>query len=122
MKCLSVVRKNRHTAAQPRRRRKSPGLSLLGRSPTLLQNRANRCWSRRDLAAHLPDRTGASCENVVKTIVFLIDLADYPVMNEIDATYFPRHPPARATVQVAALPRGARIEIDAIAFAKRSPG
>jgi 2-iminobutanoate/2-iminopropanoate deaminase len=62
-----------------------------------------------------------SCENVVKTTVFLIDMADYAVMNEIYATYFPRQPPARTAVQVTALPRGARIEIDAIAVVDRSP-
>jgi 2-iminobutanoate/2-iminopropanoate deaminase len=47
-----------------------------------------------------------------------IDMADYPAMNEVYATYFPRRAPARTTVQVSALPRGARIEIDAIAVAE----
>ena len=62
-----------------------------------------------------------SCENVVKTTVFLLDMADYAAMNEIYATYFPRQPPARTAVQVTALPRGARIEIDAIAVVDRGP-
>ena len=53
--------------------------------------------------------------HVVKTTVFLIDLADFAAMNEVYATYFPELPPARSTVQVAALPRGARVEIEAIA-------
>lgn len=59
-----------------------------------------------------------SADNVVKTTVFLVDMADFPAMNEVYALYFPRQAPARTTVQVSALPRGARIEIDAIAVAK----
>lgn len=58
---------------------------------------------------------GAS--TVVKTTVFLIDMADYPAMNDIYASYFKDHLPARTTVAVAGLPRGARIEIDAVAVA-----
>ena len=58
---------------------------------------------------------GLSLEHVVKTMVFLTDLADFPVMNEIYATYFPQNPPARSCVQVAALPAGAKIEIEVIA-------
>ena len=54
-------------------------------------------------------------ENVVRTTVFLADMADYGVMNEIYATYFAEALPARMTVQVSALPRGARIEIEAVA-------
>lgn len=58
---------------------------------------------------------GAS--NVVKTSVFLVDRADFAAMNEIYASYFDVHTPARTTIAVAGLPRGARIEIDAIAVA-----
>lgn len=58
---------------------------------------------------------GAS--NVVKTSVFLVDMADFAAMNEIYASYFGSHTPARTTIAVAGLPRGARIEIDAIAVA-----
>ncbi len=58
---------------------------------------------------------GAGFQHVVKTTVFLVDLADFPKMNEIYARAFAHHPPARSTVQVAALPRGARIEIEAVA-------
>ena len=58
---------------------------------------------------------GMSLSNVVRTTVFMIDLAEFPRMNEVYAKYFPQDPPARSTVQVAALPRGARVEIDAIA-------
>jgi 2-iminobutanoate/2-iminopropanoate deaminase len=58
---------------------------------------------------------GLSLDNVVKTTVFMADLADFSKMNEVYAQFFPRNPPARTTVQVAALPRGARIEIEAVA-------
>jgi len=54
-------------------------------------------------------------ENVVKTTVFLIDLADFPRMNEVYGRHFGKQPPARSTIQVAALPRGARVEIDLVA-------
>jgi 2-iminobutanoate/2-iminopropanoate deaminase len=61
--------------------------------------------------------SGASFEHVVRTTIYLADLADFAKVNEVYASFFPAQvpPPARATVQVAALPRGARVEIDAIA-------
>jgi 2-iminobutanoate/2-iminopropanoate deaminase len=59
---------------------------------------------------------GASFASVVKTTIFLIDLGDFGAVNEIYARYFPSQPPARATVQAAGLPRGALIEIEAIAI------
>lgn len=58
---------------------------------------------------------GASFATVVKTTIFLTDLADFAAVNEIYGRHFPSRPPARATVQVAALPKGALVEIDAIA-------
>lgn len=59
---------------------------------------------------------GARMEDVAKTTVYLADLAaDFPAMNEVYATAFAGHAPARATVGVAALPLGARVEIDAVA-------
>jgi len=58
---------------------------------------------------------GAELRSVVKTTVYLADLKDFPRMNEVYSRYFVAEPPARATVQVAALPRGVRVEIDAIA-------
>jgi len=58
---------------------------------------------------------GAGFQHVVKTTIYLTDLADFAKVNEVYGGYFPSNPPARATVQVAALPRGARVEIDAIA-------
>jgi 2-iminobutanoate/2-iminopropanoate deaminase len=54
-------------------------------------------------------------ENVVKASVFLADLADFPQMNEVYGKYLGKEPPARSTIQAAALPKGARIEIDVIA-------
>jgi 2-iminobutanoate/2-iminopropanoate deaminase len=59
---------------------------------------------------------GLSFQNIVKTTVFLTDLADFHTVNKIYASYFKQAPPARSTVQVSALPKGARIEIEAIAI------
>lgn len=58
---------------------------------------------------------GVSMENVIKTTVFLTDLADFNDMNEIYGAYFTSDPPARSCVEVAALPKGAKIEIEAVA-------
>ena len=58
---------------------------------------------------------GASLAAVVKTTIFLADLQDFGAVNEVYARFFPSTPPARSTVQVAGLPKGALIEIDAIA-------
>lgn len=58
---------------------------------------------------------GLGLADVVKTTVFLADIADAPVLNEVYGRLFPAPYPARSTVQVAALPAGARIEIEAIA-------
>jgi len=64
---------------------------------------------------------GAGFENVVKATIFVVDLADFATVNEIYGKRFPRNPPARSTVQVAALPRGARVEIELIARQSRPP-
>lgn len=58
---------------------------------------------------------GMGFGDVVKTTVFLADLADFAKMNELYARRFPGAAPARSTVQVAALPRGARVEIEVVA-------
>jgi 2-iminobutanoate/2-iminopropanoate deaminase len=60
---------------------------------------------------------GSSMEKVVKTTVFLSDLKNFEAMNAVYATYFAGTPPARSTVQAAALPRGVNVEIDLIALA-----
>jgi len=61
---------------------------------------------------------GSDLAHVVKTTVFLADLGDFTAMNEAYAVRFGEHRPARSTFQVAALPRGARIEIECIAVKK----
>lgn len=62
------------------------------------------------------EAAGTSLNNVVKTTVFLADMGDFTAMNEVYAKYFSENKPARATVQAAGLPRGARVEIDCIAI------
>ena len=54
----------------------------------------------------------------VKTIVFLKDMADFPKMNAVYAEFFPDNPPARSTVQVAALPKDGCVEIEVVALVK----
>ena len=58
---------------------------------------------------------GSSMRQVVKTTVFLVDMADFAAMNDVYARAFGDHRPARSTVAVASLPRGVRVEIEAIA-------
>jgi 2-iminobutanoate/2-iminopropanoate deaminase len=69
----------------------------------------------RNLGAIL-DAAGASFQHVVKTTVYLADMAEFAAMNEVYGTYFPAAPPARATIQAARLPRDVRVEIDLIAY------
>ena len=61
---------------------------------------------------------GCGFGDVVKTTIYLVDLGDFQAVNQTYAKRFTAAPPARATVQVSALPKGARVEIDAIARAK----
>jgi 2-iminobutanoate/2-iminopropanoate deaminase len=61
------------------------------------------------------EAAGAGMSNVVKCTVFLKDLSDFEAVNKVYGTFFGEVPPARSTVQVARLPRDARVEIDAIA-------
>ena len=61
------------------------------------------------------EASGASLASVLKTTVFLRDMADFPTMNEIYGRYFSSQPPARSTVQAARLPRDVSVEIDCIA-------
>ena len=60
---------------------------------------------------------GLSLADVVKTTIFLTDLGNFQIVNEIYGSYFNNQPPARSTVQVSALPKGARVEIEVIACA-----
>jgi len=71
----------------------------------------------RNLAAVL-EAAGSDMSQVLKTTVFLADMDDFNKMNEIYRRHFKEDPPARSTVQVARLPRNARIEIEAIALVK----
>lgn len=58
---------------------------------------------------------GLSLENIVKTTVFMADLGQFAQMNEVYGGFFPKNPPARATIEVKALPKAALVEIEAIA-------
>ena len=69
----------------------------------------------RNLKAVL-EAAGSGLDRVVKSTVFLADMNDFKRMNAVYATYFPADPPARSAVQVAALPLGARVEIEAVAL------
>jgi 2-iminobutanoate/2-iminopropanoate deaminase len=72
----------------------------------------------RNLAVVL-EMSGSSIDHIVKTTVFLADMNDYNKMNELYKAKFKGDPPARSTVQVARLPRDARIEIEAVAVVKQ---
>jgi 2-iminobutanoate/2-iminopropanoate deaminase len=63
------------------------------------------------------EQAGSGLERLLKTTVFLADLADFAAMNSVYTEYVGTAPPARATVQVAGLPSGALVEIDAVALA-----
>jgi 2-iminobutanoate/2-iminopropanoate deaminase len=66
------------------------------------------------------DAAGCSFADVVKTTCFLADIADFATFNAIYARFFPDPPPARSTFQVAAIPKGARVEIEAVAARDRA--
>lgn len=72
----------------------------------------------KNLAAIL-EQAGSSLQHVVKTTVFLADMADFPAMNDVYARHFGEHRPARSTVAVRTLPKDARVEIDAVALRRR---
>ncbi len=59
---------------------------------------------------------GSSFERVVRATIFVTDMGDFAAVNEVYATFFEKDPPARACVEVSALPKGAKVEIDAIAI------
>ena len=66
------------------------------------------------------EAAGAGLDSVMKTTVFLQDMGEFKLMNEVYAGFFPDNPPARSAVEVAALPLGARVEIEAIALVKNA--
>lgn len=67
------------------------------------------------------EAAGGSMQNVVKTTVFLKDMGEFQAMNTVYGQFFPSEPPARSAVQVAALPLGARVEIEAVAYLPDPP-
>ena len=66
--------------------------------------------------SHVLEAAGSSLNNVVKTTVFMQDLGEFARMNTIYSEFFPKDYPARSTIQIAALPRGARVEIECVAI------
>lgn len=72
----------------------------------------------KNLAAVL-EAAGVTFANVVRTTIYLVDMADFAAVNAVYAKSFSDVPPARATVQVSALPKNARVEIDALAVKER---
>ncbi|PKN53478.1 MAG: reactive intermediate/imine deaminase [Deltaproteobacteria bacterium HGW-Deltaproteobacteria-13] len=64
------------------------------------------------------NKTDLDMSNIVKTTVFLKNITDFPAVNEIYARFFPEEPPARSTIEASVLPKGALIEIEAIAIRK----
>jgi len=87
-----------------------------GAMPAAVAEQAELCL--RNVAAIL-GQAGLGMKDVVKTTVFMTDLGQFAAMNEVYAKYFPAPCPARATVQVAALPKGAAVEIEAVAVASK---
>jgi 2-iminobutanoate/2-iminopropanoate deaminase len=65
--------------------------------------------------AAILEAAGSGLDRLVKTTVFLVDLADFGAMNEVYARHVGERPPARSTIEVAGLPTGARVEIEAVA-------
>jgi 2-iminobutanoate/2-iminopropanoate deaminase len=64
------------------------------------------------------EAAGSGMDSVLKTTIFLADMKDFPAVNEVYGTFFGGEPPARSTVQVAALPLGGLVEIEAVAYRK----
>lgn len=62
------------------------------------------------------EAAGSSLEKIVKTTVFLHSMDDFGVMNEVYSQYFKEDPPARSTIEVSRLPKGMKIEIEAVAY------
>lgn len=61
------------------------------------------------------EAAGTDFDHIVKTTIYLTDMSDFPAVNQVYGNYFSSTPPARATIAVAGLPKGARVEIEAIA-------
>lgn len=87
-----------------------PASGALAEADTAIQTEA----VIKNIAAILKSQ-GLTLENVVKTTVFMTDLSQFVKMNEVYASFFSKNPPARATIEVKALPKGALVEIEAVA-------
>lgn len=72
--------------------------------------------------AHILEAGGSSMDLVVKTTVFMRDMQEFQQMNAVYAEFFKQDPPARSTLQVAALPKGAAVEVEAVALVARTAG
>jgi 2-iminobutanoate/2-iminopropanoate deaminase len=66
--------------------------------------------------ANILEAAGTGLDRVVKTVIYTTDLADFATINQVYGSFFTSNPPARSTVQVAALPLGARVEIEVVAL------
>ncbi len=84
-----------------------------GQMPGSIEEQTRQCLTN---IKNILEAAGLSLDNVVKTVIFMKDLSDFQKMNETYATFFQGTPPARSTVQAAALPKDAPIEIEAIAM------
>lgn len=71
---------------------------------------------------HILEASDSGLNFVIKTTVFLQDMNDFAAMNKVYSEFFPENPPARSTVQVAGLPKGALVEIECVAFLNPSRG
>ena len=71
---------------------------------------------------HVLEKADSGLNYIIKTTVFLQDMGDFAKMNAIYAEFFPENPPARSTVQVAGLPKGALVEIECVALLKPNRG
>jgi 2-iminobutanoate/2-iminopropanoate deaminase len=69
---------------------------------------------------HILEEGGSSLELILKTTIYLVDMDAFPIVNEVYAEFFHEAPPARSTVAVAALPKGALVEIEAVAALMQS--
>lgn len=89
-----------------------PVVPATGEMPATIEEQTRQAL--KNIAAIL-EEAGLSMNDVVKTSVLMADLADFAAMNAVYAEFFPESKPARVCYQVVALPKGARLEIDAIA-------
>lgn len=71
---------------------------------------------------HVLEKADSGLNYVIKTTVFLQDMNDFAKMNAVYAEFFPEYPPARSTVQVAGLPKGASVEIECVALLQPNRG